>query len=128
MDSDSNAGLSLEGLRASAPRSFDKTIIDLLVAIQHGLQPIAAPPPAAVVLAPRVQPYDDGPLRAQVAVLEARVRQAGQALTPVAGDDLAALTLRLDQVISMQRQHEADIQQLMHDLGTHTHEPIKQVA
>ena len=127
MDSDSNAGMSLEALRASAPRSFDKTIIDLLVAIQHGAQPIAAPPPA-VVLTPRAMPYDDGPLRAQVAALEARVRHAGLALAPVPGEDLAAITARLEQVISMQRQHEADIQQLMHDLGTHTHEPIKQVA
>lgn len=31
---------TLEQLRAQAPRSFDKTLIDLLVAIQHGHAPI----------------------------------------------------------------------------------------
>ena len=31
---------TLDQLRAQAPRSFDKTLIDLLVAIQHGHAPI----------------------------------------------------------------------------------------
>ena len=35
--------MTLDELRASAPRSFDKTLIDLMVAIQAGGQPIAVP-------------------------------------------------------------------------------------
>jgi hypothetical protein len=33
--------MTLEELKAGAPRSFDKTLIDLMVAIQGGGQPIA---------------------------------------------------------------------------------------
>jgi hypothetical protein len=45
MDSDGNAGITVEQLRAQAPRSFDKILIDLLVAIQHGHAPIVAETP-----------------------------------------------------------------------------------
>jgi hypothetical protein len=44
---------TLEQLRAQAPRSFDKTLIDLLVAIQHGHAPIQIADPPAVVEIPR---------------------------------------------------------------------------
>lgn len=36
--------MTLEELKRTAPRSFDKTLIDLLVAIQYGGTPIVAPP------------------------------------------------------------------------------------
>jgi len=39
--------ITLEQLRAQAPRSFDKTLIDLLVQIQHGHAPIVAAAPMA---------------------------------------------------------------------------------
>ena len=36
--------MTLDELKRTAPRSFDKTLLELLVAIQHGGRPIAAPP------------------------------------------------------------------------------------
>ncbi len=44
---------TLEQLRAQAPRSFDKTLIDLLVAIQQGHAPISVPDPPAETPLPR---------------------------------------------------------------------------
>jgi hypothetical protein len=44
---------TLDQLRAQAPRSFDKTLIDLLVAIQHGHAPIQIADPPAVADVPR---------------------------------------------------------------------------
>lgn len=46
--------MTLEELRASAPRTFDKTLLDLLVAIQQGHAPIvtAEPPPPPRDVAP----------------------------------------------------------------------------
>lgn len=59
----------LADLRNSAPRSFDKTLIDIMYALQLGRQPIveaAAPVPA----------YDDAALVAKVETLEQRIAAA----------------------------------------------------
>lgn len=52
MDTDGHARVSLADLQASAPRSFDKQLIEILVAIQNGQKPIEAPSPTHVVAQP----------------------------------------------------------------------------
>lgn len=42
--------MTLDELRASAPRSFDKLLVDLILAIQHGERPIETPQPVAPVI------------------------------------------------------------------------------
>ena len=47
--------MTLEELKASAPRTFDKTLVDLLVSIQSGGQPIiVAQPSESPDMAPAV--------------------------------------------------------------------------
>ncbi len=41
--------MTLDDLKASAPRSFDKTLIELLVLIQSGQQPIVVHEPTPLV-------------------------------------------------------------------------------
>lgn len=91
MDTDGNARLTLEALKASAPRSFDKQIIELLAAVQDGARPIVTSTPAP---APR---YDDTPLRAEIMRLESALSEA---------------RMRLDQVIALAKQQEADLVRL----------------
>lgn len=43
MDTAVNAGVTLDELRATAPRGFDKTLIDLLAKVQEGQRPIIVP-------------------------------------------------------------------------------------
>lgn len=45
MDLDGHTGMTLDELKASAPRSFDKTLVDLIAAIQRGETPIAQEQP-----------------------------------------------------------------------------------
>lgn len=95
--------VTIEALRVSAPRSFDKVLLDLLLAVQEGARPIVGD--GAVVVAAR-QADDPAP----------------------AGPDWAALSDRLDQVVAHLKQHEADILQLQRFLEHHTHETIREVA
>ncbi len=54
--------MTLDELKATAPRSFDKTLVDLMVAIQAGGQPIAVPHAPA--------PNDEARAIVQAAILE----------------------------------------------------------
>lgn len=51
--------MTLDELKATAPRTFDKTLVDLLVAIQQGHTPIVTSEPA--------QPRDLSPALVRVA-------------------------------------------------------------
>lgn len=53
--------MTLDELKATAPRSFDKTLVDLMVAIQAGGQPIAVP---------HAPPNDEARAIVQAAILE----------------------------------------------------------
>lgn len=85
--------MRIDDLKASAPRTFDKVLIDLLVEIQRGQAPIVTPGPAPVPAR-----YDDTQLRQAAVALESRLGQVENALA---------------QVIAMAKQLEADRVELM---------------
>lgn len=64
--------MTLDELKAQAPRTFDKTLIDLLVSIQHGHAPIVTPEPAEIV------PRDDTALQAAVLRLASELERANR--------------------------------------------------
>lgn len=81
MDTHGNARVSLADLQASAPRSFDKALIEILVAIQNGQRPIDTPIPAPVMVR-------DTELAQRIDALEQRFSDLQQALAVV--NELAA--------------------------------------
>lgn len=66
--------MTLDELKASAPRTFDKTLCDLLVEIQQGRAPIRV----------EGQNYDDGALKSRLAELEASNKAMADALADAA--------------------------------------------
>ena len=96
--------MTLDGLLPS--NTFERKLLDVLVALHTSGKPI----PIQVGTAPR---YDDTPLKAEVMRLEQSV---------------ADMRAQLAQVIAVLKQHEADMQQLLSMLSTHTHETIRSAA
>lgn len=77
----------LADLRNSAPRSFDKTLIDIMYALQLGRQPIVeAAAPA----------YDDAALVAKVETLEQRIAAANM------GDIHAVLLMMAEKINALE--------------------------
>jgi uncharacterized coiled-coil protein SlyX len=99
MDLAVNTRVELEALKATAPRSFDRSLIDLLVAIQHGHQPIVTAFPAPVM-----QPgasYNDAELRGMIASQQGHIEQLSAALAEAsrAYASLMDICRRLDERI-----------------------------
>lgn len=91
MDTHGNARVSLAELQASAPRSFDKALIEILVAIQNGQRPIDTPTPAPVLVR-------DTDLAQRLEALEQRFAHLEQALAVV--NELAGRIGMLEHSIS----------------------------
>lgn len=80
---------ALDQLKASAPRTFDKILVDLLVAIQQGERPIQLAEPAPV-LVPSVREERVIQLEREVQTLAREVwtlREALRALRDIAEQD-----------------------------------------
>lgn len=119
MDSAINARLTLGELKASAPRSFDKVLIDLLVAIQDGQRPIVETPVARSIVMPAAR-FDDAMLRDAIAVVADKIAARDGRID--------ATDRRVDQLVQCYRQLEADYAQIVKHLTEHTHETIREVA
>lgn len=64
--------MTLDELKAQAPRTFDKVLLDLLVSIQHGHAPIVTREPVEVA------PRDDSALHASILRLAAELEHANR--------------------------------------------------
>ena len=98
--------MTLDGLKPT--NTFERKLLDVLVAMAHGGVPIPVRIEAAPVVA-----YDDSAMRSVLAIHEQRI---------------AELRMVLDQLTAVAKQHKADMRQILEMLSHHTHETIKQVA
>ena len=100
----------MDELKALAPRSFDKTLIDLLAAIQIGQQPIDMPAPRAIAL-PAPAPAVPQSVLDTIAQLTAHVKQLEA--------DYQQMAAEAD---CQQMAAEADYQQMAAALRDHSHD------
>ena len=94
--------VTLDDLKAHCPRSFDRTLIDLIAAVQNAERPIitAAPSfPVPVALTPA--PYNDADLRRQIEAQRHQIEQLTSTLTEASAAyaNLLDICRRLDQRI-----------------------------
>lgn len=78
--------MTLDELKASAPRTFDKVLCDLLVEIQQGRAPIKV----------EGQTYDDGALKSRLAELERQTQEMATALAEAASAFAGLNQMHLD--------------------------------